>query len=198
MNIKILNHAKLQGVPSGSGIIKSDQGYYVIGDDSPYLFMLDKSLNVVSKIPLIDSGSFPDERIIKSEKPDFEALEMIGNNEIVVFGSGSKSPVRNIFLLILLNDSPIIERYDISGFYGILKSLPIFADSELNIEAAAYRDGYIFLFNRNKNLIIKLLYSDLLAFLKDEITLPTPEIIQFTLPKINGIESGFSGATTLK
>ena len=198
MKITILNHIKIDKVPSGSGITKSGDTYYVVGDDSPFLFSLNKEFKVISKTRLLDLASFSDDRIIKSEKPDFEAMEMIGENEMVIFGSGSKAPQRNIFIRILLKGSMVIEKYDISDFYNNLRDLPIFNDSELNIEATAFRNNQIFLFNRRKNLIIKFEYKELLAHIKGNLAFPKPEIREFFLPKINGIEAGFSGATTLK
>src|SRR5690606_13507364 len=51
--------------------------------------------------------------------------------------------------------------------------------------------------NRKKNLIIKFQYKALLSYIKGERDFPEPEIKQYSLPKINGIEAGFSGATAL-
>ncbi|TDG36813.1 hypothetical protein EZJ43_05890 [Pedobacter changchengzhani] len=197
MEITVRKYIPIENLPSGSGIAKVGDSYYVIGDDAPFLYHLNNEFELISKIPLLDSAHFDGERIIKSEKPDFETLELIGENELVIFGSGSKSPQRDIFVRILLGEL-IIERYNISEFYDNIRNLPIMGDSELNIEATAYQSGLIYLFNRKKNLIIKILYKDLLAFIKGEIPFPKPEIAQFLLPKINGVEAGFSGATTLK
>lgn len=196
MNITIVDEMQLEKIPSGSGIIKSGDIYYVIGDDSPFLYSLNRDFQTISKTPLLEPLDFS-ERILKSEKPDFEAMELIDKNEIVVFGSGSKSPQRNIFLRIPLQEPLKIERYDISDFYSKLLQLPLFKDSELNIEATAFRDNQLFLFNRKPNLIIRFEYKDFLAYLSDGIDFPRPEIRQFSLPKINGIEAGFSGATAL-
>ena len=198
--IKIVptNYIQLENLPSGSGIAKVGGNYYVIGDDAPFLFQLNKDFILISKIPLLDTAQLSEERIIKSEKPDFETLERIEENELVVFGSGSKSPQRDNFARVLLENPPIVERYDISALYNNLRILPVLTDSELNIEATAYQNGYIYLFNRKKNVIIKFIYKDLLAYIKDEIPFPQPEIMQFSLPGINGIEAGFSGATTLR
>ena len=198
MEISILNIKKLSNIPSGSGIAKYGEGYYVISDDSPHLFLLNKEFDVVSKILISDTEHFNGDRIIKSEKADFETLEMIDDKELVVFGSGSKIPQRDVFVRILLNDPVIVEKYDISKFYNHLRSLPIFENSELNIEATAFRDGQLYLFNRRKNIIIKVDYSLFLEFIKGEIPIPDLEIHEFSLPKIKGIEAGFSGATTLQ
>ncbi len=198
MKIEVLKHVKIEGVPSGSGIVKSGDVYYVIGDDLPFLFTLDKEFKVISKTRILDSVSTSDRRIIKSKKPDFESLEMIGDSELIVFGSGSLSPQRDVFIRILLNDSMLIESYGIVEFYNSLRSLPILNDFELNIEATAFYNNQLYLFNRKKNLIIRFEYKELLAHIKGEVAFPQPEIWPFSLPKINGIESGFSGAATLK
>ena len=108
MKITVLDIIKLEKIPSGSGIVKSGDTYYIVGDDSPFLFSLNKEFKVIAKTQILDPVNFSDERIIKSKKPDFEAMEMIGQNEIVIFGSGSKAPQRNIFIRILLKDSLII------------------------------------------------------------------------------------------
>ena len=198
MKIDSLNFLKINNLPSGSGIVKSGEIYYVIGDDSPYLFALDRNFNLISKTKLLEADQPNEERIPKAEKPDFESLEMISENELIVFGSGSKSPQRDVFIHIFLNDPLHIKKYNISKFYDHLRALPEFTDSELNIEATAFRDNDLFLFNRKKNLIIRFKFEEFLHFIKGKSAFPKPEIKTFTLPKINGIEAGFSGATALK
>lgn len=104
---------------------------------------MDKDLKVLSKILISDAVPSNGERISKVEKPDFETLELISENELVVFGSGSKSPLRDVFVRVLLQDELIIEKYDVSKFYNHLRNLPIFKDSELNIEATAFYEGHL-------------------------------------------------------
>ncbi|MCC7296960.1 MAG: hypothetical protein IT244_01400 [Bacteroidia bacterium] len=199
MRIKVLDTIKMDGIPSGSGIVKSGNSYHIVGDDSPFLFSLNSDFEVISKIPLLHSSEYADQgRIIKSEKPDFETAEMIAQNEMVIFGSGSKSPQRDVFIRILLDDAKLVEKYNISDFYKSLKNLPEFKNSELNIEATAFHHNQIFLFNRKKNLVIQFDYTEFLDHLKGETALPQFKITPYTLPKINGIEAGFSGATALK
>lgn len=197
MKITILNHLKVNTIPSGSGISKSGDTYYVVGDDSPYLYALNKSFEIISKTPLLADAREVVGRIPKPEKPDFESIEMISENELVIFGSGSLSPQRDVFIRALLDEEVTVEQYSITEFYDQLRTLPIFEDSELNIEATAFRDNQLYLFNRKKNLILKFYYPDFLAYIKGELSFPTPEIKEFFLPKINGLEAGFSGATTL-
>ncbi len=196
MKISISNHRVLKNIPSGSGIAKYGEGYYVISDDSPFLFFLNKEFEVVSQKLISAHENFNGERIIKADKADFETLELINENELVVFGSGGKSPQRDVFVRIHLKPEITIEKYDISDFYCQLRVLPALIGSELNIEATAYFDENLYLFNRKKNLIIKFNYAEFLGFLKGEIDFPALEIQEFSLPEINDVEAGFSGATT--
>ena len=87
-----------------------------------------------------------------------------------------------------------IKKYDITTFYQELIKLPIFKDSEINIEAVAYHKENIYLFNRLKNIVITINYKDLLAYFEKEKPLPKLELTTFSLPKINQIQAGFSGA----
>lgn len=198
MEVQILNRKKLFNIPSGSGIAKANDGYYVIGDDSPYLYFLDQNFEVISKTLISDDQNFNGQRIIKSEKADFETLELIGKNELVIFGSGGKSPQRDVFVQVFLNEQITVEKYDLTEFYNHLRSLPVLKDAELNIEATAFHEGQLYLFNRRKNIIFKFDYGQFLSFLKDDTALPTIEIHDYILPTIKKVEAGFSGATILK
>ncbi len=196
--IEILNSEIIQNLPSASGIVTSGDGYYAIGDDSPYLFHLNKDNQIISKFQIYSSKHIRKGRIIKKHKPDFEALEMVSESEMIVIGSGSKSPERDLFLRIFLEDTTRVKSYNISTFYNNLKNSKILKNEELNIEALAFRDGYIHLFNRGRNVIFSFIYKDLIAYFEGLIPFPEPSTAVFNLPKINGIESGFSGATILK
>lgn len=198
MKVQILNRKILLDLPSGSGIAKSGNGYYVIGDDSPYLYFLNESFEVISKTLISDHQNFNGKRIIKSEKADFETLELINENELVIFGSGSKSPQRDVFVRVFLNEKITIEKYNLSTFYNHLRDLLILKNSELNIEATAFHDGQLYLFNRRKNIIFKFDYEQFLSFIKEESAVPAIETYEYFLPKIKQVEAGFSGATILK
>ena len=198
MQIQILNHLKIPDLPSGSGLVRTADRYYAVGDDSPYLFSLNNKFEIISKILLIESSQSVPERIIKGEKSDFESLEMINEKEMVVFGSGSKSPQRDVFVRIRLPETIIIDSYHITAFYDHLRRMPELRDSELNIEATAYHNGNLYLFNRKKNLILKFNYEKLLNFILEGTAFPPPEIREFKLPAMSGIEAGFSGATAFK
>lgn len=195
LSLEVLDTRVLHEVPGGSGIIKAGEHYYIIGDNSPFLYKTDSSFRVISKIPIYANK---DSVIPKHLKPDFEAIENIKDEEIIVFGSGSKSPVRDVFLRIFLKDNLRVKTYSISGLYSHLKSLKELENKELNIEAAAYSGDRLYLFNRKPNLIFMFFYADLIKYVEGEAGLPDIEIMIFKLPSINGIEAGFSGAAAYK
>jgi hypothetical protein len=194
-NLEIISSAILSGIPGGSGITKVKEHYYVIGDNSPFLYKLDGSFKVASKVKIFDNshGVIP-----KHLKPDFEAMENINDEEIIVFGSGSKSPVRDIFLRVSLKDSIQVKSYSITEFYKKLKGLNELKGKELNIEAVAYLNDTLYLFNRKPNLIFIFSYKDFINHLDDSTFVPAVHTLTYKLPSINGIEAGFSGAATFK
>ncbi|MGV3641937.1 MAG: DUF6929 family protein, partial [Adhaeribacter sp.] len=82
-----------QQIPSGSGLELAAGKLYLIGDDSPLLYVLDPaSLRQTGCIRLFASKDFDSGRIPKMRKPDLECLTQLqinGVNSLVAFGSGS-------------------------------------------------------------------------------------------------------------
>lgn len=196
-HIELLSHQLLPEVPSASGIIKFKEDFYAIGDDSPYMFQLDSDFNLLSKTLIHSSEKLDGETIPKFNKPDFEAMEMINEREILIFGSGSKSPERDVCVWVEVGEEIQYKAYDISLFYENVRNMEIMKGHELDIEGLAYRDGLLYLFNRGRNVIFSFSYIDFITYCKTGIDFPIPKTNLFTLPKINGLEAGFSGATTL-
>lgn len=196
MKFDVLKATALEEVPSASGIVKVGNSYFVAGDDSPFIFRYNEDFTETKKIRIFSADKVKGDRITKKHKPDFEAMEKITDREIAVFGSGSKSPQRDYFIRILIEkDDHKVKTNQLTDFYNYLKGLPQFGDTELNIEAAAEYKGQFFLFNRNKNLVISFNFDDFVAHIENAAPLPQVTISQVTLPSINGVEAGFSGAT---
>jgi hypothetical protein len=199
MDFQLLHKTVSTDVPSASGMVKHLGFHFIVGDDSPYLFKLDGEFALISKFPILpDWGALTTDRIPKKDKPDFEAMEKIGEKELVVFGSGSKSPQRDQFLRIYLTDPLSVKSHSLSNFYGHLKNMPVMKDSELNIEAVAYDQDELFLFNRHKNVVFRMSYPDFINFLESGTGFLKVEAYTFDLPEIKGMEAGFSGATVFQ
>jgi hypothetical protein len=195
MQLQILETHVLPQIPSASGLVYHQGLLYAIGDDSPFLFTLDANLQILSQTPIFTTEHLQGHTIAKPLKPDFEAIELVADNTLLVLGSGSKGPERNHGILIPLRDTSALKTYNLGPFYSQLKQLELLQNAELNIEATAYHNDILYLFNRGKNIIISFSYSSFLTYLENGAPLPELTIIDVTLPTLNGIEAGFSGAT---
>lgn len=81
-------------LPSGSGMSWNDGRYFVVGDDSPYLFVLDRKFAIVDRYLLKTYPVGPSGRIAKDLKPDCEAMATVRWNGTVwslILGSGSEA-----------------------------------------------------------------------------------------------------------
>lgn len=196
IELKIDHFQILEDVPSASGVVKYGDGFYAVGDDSPYLFQLDSEFKLISKRLIYSTEKLEGITLPKFFKPDFEAMEMISANDILILGSGSKSPERDVCVHVEMGKEFKHTEYDISLFYYYLRNLEIMQGFELDIEALAMHGEVLHLFNRGRNLIFSFSLTDFLSYCKTGIDFPIPKVNLFSLPKIQGLEAGFSGATT--
>lgn len=194
---KLLQRSILKEIPSASGLERWSDRYFIIGDNSPWLFETD-TLGVTLVKHRIGSNEEPDV-IPKEQKHDFEAmctLDWNGEQVLFLFGSGSKWPYRNKGIAFSVTQQKMLETYDLTAFYeGISEKAKIKQD-EFNIEAATSLNGKLYLFNRGENKVIIMKVKDFIAFLFGETKLPKMKVYSLDLPEIEGIVSGFSGAAT--
>lgn len=192
MKLTVLGIRELPDIPSASGIEPMGTSIFVMGDDSPFLFRLNDKFEVIEKIPIGNVSAAIDGKIPKAQKPDLEAMVAFGE-ELLLFGSGSKSPERDV--LVRLNTvSKISRTYSLGEFYDSLCSTEKITRNELNIEAAVVSEETLLLFNRKKNVVFKLNLLGLLAHAEGKSKVPSCERFCVTLPSLNGIGAGFSGA----
>jgi hypothetical protein len=197
----------LENIPSASGMELIGNRVYVVGDDSPFLFVLDlATLKQVEQIRLFGSGNFGLSRIPKLLKPDLECLTQLdikGVNNLVAFGSGS-SPNRNQVYTIALpagnQKATQVEQHSLEDLYKALQAnKDLLGDEVLNLEAAATTSDKVLLLQRategGANLILSFPRQDFVAYLTgSRKNLPGYEAIAFHLPKLAGLSSRFSGA----
>lgn len=197
MNFKLIEKQDLAGIPSASGIEITQNGLYAVGDDSPWLFRLTDKFEIEEKIPLLPERPLPDSIFEKLVKPDFEAMCKIneGGTKLYVFGSGSKSPERDVLVEVDLSKEITTKEYSLLNFYKALKTQAKISDTELNIEGAEVVEDHLYLFNRGRNIIFRYSLSGFQKYLSGITEVPLPEVYNYELPEINGIEAGFSGAS---
>ncbi len=197
MKCEVKSIRALDDVPSASGIEYIDNAYYVIGDNVPWMYVLDSSFNRTTRFILGDYLPTEDGILPKAVKHDFEAMTEIswkGKSHLFIFGSGSKQPYRFEGKLINLNGQHAVQTVSLRRLYEQIQDEAKLDPSELNIEAAAEVNGKLYLFNRGKNKLIVMDTEHFMGYVLEESTMLKLKVYSIDLPEINDIRSGFSGA----
>ncbi|MCA1752140.1 MAG: hypothetical protein ABR572_10510 [Cryomorphaceae bacterium] len=192
----------IPGFASGSGMAMVGGRYYTAGDDDAFLHILGSAGEVIDKIQLWDSSNVVNGRILKPVKPDFEAIAAIpfnGDTALIIFSSGSKSPQRDVLMLVNPNTSLSPERLPAdTAFFAWLRRAADLGKKEMNLEGAAFGNGELLLLNRQNNELYRIPGKGFEHFLTsgttDNLSL---ERRRFVLPSIEGDSARFSGASTL-
>jgi hypothetical protein len=188
---------ELSEVPSASGLEHIGDDYYVIGDNAPWVFVLDRSFHMTSKFSLGTYSATEGGVMTKSAKHDFEAMTEMkwnGDDYLFIFGSGSKQPYRFEGKLIDLANIEVVQTYSLQKFYEILREEAKLNPEELNIEAAATLNGKLYLFNRGKNRIIVINEDRFMEFISGKSESLKLKSYSIDLPQMNEVKAGFSGA----
>lgn len=211
MKATIEKHLRFDNLPSASGLEMLGDHYYVIGDDSPYLYSLDKDYRLVSQEPIFDTAGFESGRIAKADKADLEGITLLqhqGKPYLLMMGSGSAPARRKAYLYNICGDDICREgagahgakAIDVDDLYQQLESHDALSGSLLNIEGVAAGHGRLYLLQRaigtGQNVLISYSMADFIPYLLAESNaqLPNPELTFFRLPKLNNLQAGFSGA----
>nr|WP_051303430.1 hypothetical protein [Psychromonas aquimarina] len=171
----------------------------VVGDDSPWLFTLDKTYQVIQKSIIEPFTLNKANRINKKIKPDFEAMTKIkykNQTFYLLLGSGSKKHTRENGYLISINQE-IKEKLSLNRLYTILHDKAGFHNTEkINIEGISTTADKSYIFNRGNNgpnIIFEMNTNEMLAFIKGEKKLPSLAVHKVILPTIEGYQAGLSG-----
>lgn len=196
--LTVLDRQVLTDIPSASGIARTGSDIYVIGDNTPWIYRLTSQFELEERMVLL--SGYGDSIIPKNSKPDLEAITPVqwGNQEeLLVFGSGSKSPERDVLIRFRVDHPTQTKRYSLKDLYGEIKSITGLNDSTFNIEAAAIANDQLFLFNREENNILRYNLREFISYLEGNRDYPTLREYTIKLPALNGVQAKFSGATCL-
>jgi len=206
MNISILKHVHLTTIPSASAVEVINGNIYIVGDDSSFLYALKYDLTVLAEVPLYNAKSKDifENRILKKKKADLECITKLSINgypHLLILGSGSKSPRRDVAFLVKLptsyNRKHLVWEVSLVKWYSFLRMNEDIAGSEgvLNFEAAASTSEFLYIFNRENNAILRFDMPEFIEFIQGHTEgLPFPTIIKADLPEIDSIQAEFSGA----
>ena len=200
LNISINKSEVTDAVSSGSGLAYFDNKAYIVGDDASYIAVFPNAeSNAYFRIPLQTNASF--ERIEKAIKHDLEAA-LVGIIEgepfLFAFGSGSLSPHRDSLYAINLRSKVLSFRCSLLPLYKAIKLKAGLNDHELNIEGATLAGEKLILFNRGKNIVIIIEWTDFVQYIQRPLgTVPNFKLQKLSLPIINNYAVGISGACSI-
>ena len=146
----LLKTCLLDDFPSGSSLAFQNNHLYVIGDDATHILILNTDYQKVGTVLLFD---YPEKRIPKQEKTDFEACTLLnvdGMEHLLLVGSAATSNRQKICLIPCPNgdlDFTTSKHFfcDIGAFIQRLPSRDI---PEVNIEGVCTLGDNLLLGNR--------------------------------------------------
>ena len=101
--IELVKSLLLSDFPSGSSINYHDGKFYLIGDDSTNILLLDTDYQKIDSVQLFD---YPEKRIPKSDKIDLEGsaiIEIMGKDHLLILGSASGKNRKRVILIPFSN-----------------------------------------------------------------------------------------------
>ena len=197
MKITIESRKLLEQIPSASGIEFMDNKFWIVGDNSPWLFELNQDLFIQNKYAIYSMKELENDILPKNKKHDFEAFTSIiweKDSALFIFGSGSKLEQRNYGRLIQFGLEPSVTEFDLVDFYGLIKDEAKLDKDEFNLEAAAIIEDKLYLLNRGDNKVISMKTDDFIAFIQTNKEKLKIKVSNIDLPSIDGVQAGFSGA----
>lgn len=201
--LTITNSFAFDSLPSASAIAVFQDSVYIIGDDAPWVYKMNKMQNDEReiewiKIPGADSSKF---RIPKDVKNDFEASAIGTVNDDVyhlAFGSGSLSPYRDSLLFFNVKDEWGMKKVSLAVFYDSLLTRNKMEKKDFNIEGATIAGNFLYLFNRADGLIFQINWQEFYNYINNTTAaVPSSTTHRIELPRDGEVQAGFSGACTL-
>lgn len=186
MNITLKKYKSID-YSSGSALEFHHNVIYLIGDDSNKILCLNNGLDITSQIKLFD---FDGDRIPKKDKPDFEACTIL-NNQLFIFGSGSKIPQRTLLYIFDIDTQQIAIKSLQSLYENMIATNDI---QELNIEGITTINNSFLFFNRaNNKQQNKLIILD--DFNPNDLANTALKFVPIEIENFKGYQLGISGAT---
>ena len=204
MKATITNKVFYESIPSASGIEVVGDAIFVIGDDSPYLYQLNKKFEQTAKHALADVKGFESGRVAKDEKMDLEsiaAFERKGKPYLLILGSGASEARMKAFVVEFSAEGSVdaIVSYSVEKLYKQLQeNEQVVGKGLLNIEGATVENGKLYLMHRavakEPNVLLEYDLEEFMNALKGDAAVPKPVVYHYDLSEIEGYQAGFSGA----
>lgn len=203
MKLHIERRTTLSDITSLSGVVCWQGLIYLIGDDSTTLYKLKDNLEIHTRVTLFGEQ---DQRLAKKDKSDLEAMSFLSINgypHLLLMGSGSVTPQRDVAFLVKLptayNRKHLVWRISLVEFYRLLRSNEMITTNELNIEGLSVGPRFTWLANRGnqsgaQNTALLFDSLEFIEFIQGHTEgVPFPQVLPLELPFINNAPAYFTG-----
>ncbi|TPE43872.1 DUF6929 family protein [Pontibacter mangrovi] len=191
-------------LPSASGLEHAEGAFYVVGDDSPFLYELNGKYEQVRRHALFDTTGVVQGRIPKDVKPDLESMAAFtyGRDQMLLLLGSGASQARTKGYLVNLSEKMQVQELDLKRFYTFLKQvLKLESEGQLNLEGLAMDKVYTYMLQRplggGTNTLLRFNSDDFKDFILVGGEMPAVAVYHFSLPQLGGLAAGFSGAYAL-
>lgn len=186
---KTLEDSSSKEIISGaSALVRYEQTYFIIRDNSNSIYELDKNFNLVRTIPIFEGDLPKDSKARKKEKPDLEAGAVLYGqgdlaDRLLLLPSGSKKN-RVKGAIVTLQDVHRVKQVDFSDLYSFLREKV----GTVNIEGAIFFSNQLLLFqrgnsenSRNALIYVRNVFDQ---NQEDELSLSKEDILDIKFPDL--------------
>lgn len=200
--MKVTGHVFFPELSSASGVEFYEGSTFIVGDDSPWLFILNEKYGISEKVKLSSLDTLVNNRTPKTLKADFEAMVKLNidkKEHLLIVSSGSSEFTRDTAYLVSLKPEQNITRRNLRPLYEKIKrTAKITEKDEINIEGLAMDQTNTYLLHRGNvsgNFIALVNTDQFINYLSSNSNqIPDISVFYFELPVYNNLRSGFSGA----
>ena len=203
LKVNITSTLETNEIPSGSGIVNYNKKYFIIGDDSPWLYTFKK--DKIEKINLISnhSGGIKN-RVNKKQKLDFEDIEIVKFNKenyLFVISSGTHKHYRDtLFVLDANYTKKIFFRKNLRNLYNAMQNEARL--KSINIEGLTSDNDMLYFAHRgnhDRNVIFKINKKIFFYYLQSENEyVPKLKVLYLDLKINNKMKAGLSSLQYIK
>lgn len=181
---------QIAGPGASSGIVYDNNQLYIVSDNSDYLYHYDLTTSSLKTVELRPEAKALQ---VKKHKLDLESIAKKGDI-LYMMGSASKANRKDLFLYNIKTGE--LTRSDFQRLFEELVAVSGIPAKEINIEGLILFEDKALLFNRGNGPGV---HNGIFTVESTDIGFGRVEKYNaVTLPKIGGIESGFSDAVLIK
>ncbi len=199
-DLSIESQKVFDNIPSGSGLVLTNDTAFIIGDDATAVYLLNLENFKQQKLPISGMVSSKN-REPKDTKHDFESATLVNWNDgryLLAFGSGSQIDARDSLLVFNIDDNSDQKIVSLHQFYEELQRLTNTDSMQWNLEGSTVMGESLILCNRGNNMVFEIALNDFLKFLfEPDSSFPPVLFHRVRMPRIENKEARLSGACSL-